>query len=305
MKKFFITLILCAVSIIGFGQNPYFVSQNEAESILLTYLRKSMNDTSTLGSLSMYIIDSLSFSECEPYSVGDTATLFYSWKDVTVAYVYFDYGEGGAATGSHHTTCTIRGVFVAADKRMKPVYIIPQVPYVGFPLSLYDDFYSQQLWWCKSVYEAYYYKLNILGRIEEDSAWSDVEVFEAVVWDDVWNTIKEPVYFDTLYVDTLYIDIHDTTYITIHDTVYIYLDSLGNEVDGWICKSIEIYPNPTNDIITVEGAENVSMTIYNELGQAILNRRIDSEFETFNISDFKPGIYFVKFGNKIIKLIKE
>ncbi len=47
------------------------------------------------------------------------------------------------------------------------------------------------------------------------------------------------------------------------------------------------------------------VTIYNELGQAILNRRIDSEFEMLNMSGFVPGIYFIKFGNQIVKLIKE
>lgn len=325
MKKFFIALCLFLVSILGFGQNPFAVSLNEAKDIFLTHLRISMNDTSTLGTHSMYIIDSISFHDLNTYSIEGQSSdfptvLWYSWKDATVAYCYMIYSPminenndtiGWQNTGSFHTTFTVRGILIAADKRMKPVYIMPNMDFVygmGSTLDIYDtyysQYYSQHLWWCKSVYDAYYYKLNCLHRIAPDVAWENIPADKAVDWTEVWDVIKEPVYLDTLYIDTLYLEVHDTTYITVHDTVY--LDSLGNVIGQWdLFKNIKVYPNPTSDFINVEGAENSMVTIYNELGQAILNRRIDSEFETLNMSGFVPGIYFIKFGNQIVKLIKE
>jgi formylglycine-generating enzyme required for sulfatase activity len=65
-----------------------------------------------------------------------------------------------------------------------------------------------------------------------------------------------------------------------------------------------MYPNPTNDFITVESSnkEEVQMTIYSIQGMVILSKIIQGE--TFvKVSDLTKGIYIVQVGLHVKKLI--
>jgi 6-phosphogluconolactonase (cycloisomerase 2 family) len=73
--------------------------------------------------------------------------------------------------------------------------------------------------------------------------------------------------------------------------------------------AIQLYPNPTSDIIniltSINGAQFVSIT--NILGEVVLNKEVnlvkDSPF-TIDISEQPEGIYFLKVGNSIEKILK-
>lgn len=67
---------------------------------------------------------------------------------------------------------------------------------------------------------------------------------------------------------------------------------------------ISIYPNPASDIINVVGFEpNEIMTIINPNGQII--KSIKLENNKINISDLKPGVYFLKSENIYNRFIKK
>ena len=59
-------------------------------------------------------------------------------------------------------------------------------------------------------------------------------------------------------------------------------------------NNINIYPNPTNDIITIEGDNITYIEIKNIKGQIITKKEVDTNKLTMDISTYKKGIYFVK-----------
>lgn len=69
---------------------------------------------------------------------------------------------------------------------------------------------------------------------------------------------------------------------------------------------IDVYPNPFNETLTINGKENSAIEITNSLGQVILKTKLTSSLYTINTSGFAKGIYFITVeNNKPIKLIKE
>ncbi len=72
---------------------------------------------------------------------------------------------------------------------------------------------------------------------------------------------------------------------------------------------IEIFPNPSTDLITVSGLEkNTSIEVSNALGGLAYKGVANDEIKQIDLSDYKPGIYFItirsgkqEFTRKIIK----
>lgn len=62
---------------------------------------------------------------------------------------------------------------------------------------------------------------------------------------------------------------------------------------------LEVYPNPANGVLTVEGTGR--LTIMNLLGQEILTQEIDGK----TTQELPRGIYFVKLGSAIKKIVVE
>lgn len=76
-------------------------------------------------------------------------------------------------------------------------------------------------------------------------------------------------------------------------------------------KVFAVYPNPANDIITLQ-VDNVHIgkvyAISNMAGQIILKGKITEQHQTIDINQLKAGMYLVQVinaGNKAIKLVKE
>jgi PKD repeat protein len=66
-----------------------------------------------------------------------------------------------------------------------------------------------------------------------------------------------------------------------------------------------IYPNPTKGLFTIELNANTQIIITNILGQEILNEKRNAGKQLFDIQNQVNGIYFVKIGLLIKKIIKE
>lgn len=62
---------------------------------------------------------------------------------------------------------------------------------------------------------------------------------------------------------------------------------------------LSIYPNPSNGKFTIEGTG--TMTVMNTLGQTVLTKEIDSKATI----ELPQGMYFVKLGNEIRKIVME
>ncbi|MBN1112713.1 MAG: C10 family peptidase, partial [Bacteroidales bacterium] len=73
-------------------------------------------------------------------------------------------------------------------------------------------------------------------------------------------------------------------------------------IDDFEKNILTIYPNPTKDVIIINGINNVNLTIYNSAGKTVKTINNYQENQTINVSDLEPGIYFVRvlIKNKII-----
>ena len=68
-------------------------------------------------------------------------------------------------------------------------------------------------------------------------------------------------------------------------------------------NTLLIYPNPAKDYINIIGENNLTIDIYNSLGQKIYSEESENS-TTIKTSDWTPGIYFVKINNQVYKVIK-
>jgi hypothetical protein len=71
--------------------------------------------------------------------------------------------------------------------------------------------------------------------------------------------------------------------------------------------SARIYPNPTNGSFLLQrsvGSADAALSIYNLQGELMMNATISDELTAFDISGYPAGIYFVRVGGQVIKLVK-
>lgn len=71
-----------------------------------------------------------------------------------------------------------------------------------------------------------------------------------------------------------------------------------------VIGNINIYPNPTRDILNITDAENADIQVFDLLGKMILSKENISSNEQLNVSSLKAGVYFAKIskeGNTITK----
>ncbi|HLP65614.1 T9SS type A sorting domain-containing protein [Flavobacterium sp.] len=83
--------------------------------------------------------------------------------------------------------------------------------------------------------------------------------------------------------------------------------SLG--VDENVKKNIVVYPNPTSSNLTIQGEfdSQESITIFNLLGQKVMEHTIDSNEQVVNVSKLASGVYTIYFNSSkaTFKFIKE
>jgi hypothetical protein len=75
-------------------------------------------------------------------------------------------------------------------------------------------------------------------------------------------------------------------------------------------QQVDIYPNPTNSIITLSGGEKGSIvTIYNVLGEVILSQEISNDKTEIDVSSETNGIYFLRitseYGSITKRIVKQ
>jgi hypothetical protein len=88
----------------------------------------------------------------------------------------------------------------------------------------------------------------------------------------------------------------------------------GINESGVMSSEFVVYPNPISNIITVismssKGTTSApgeeSIEIYNSLGERIFKIELKEETTQINLSEYAAGIYFVRIGAKVKKIVKE
>ena len=95
-----------------------------------------------------------------------------------------------------------------------------------------------------------------------------------------------------LYLDTIQGYLNPRMYEVLDLANHVPIISGTNNIEGTI---IDIYPNPANNVLNIVsynvGIEKVN--IYNLNGQLVLNKDVNNNQKTINISSLESGIYIV------------
>ncbi len=69
--------------------------------------------------------------------------------------------------------------------------------------------------------------------------------------------------------------------------------------------TLNIYPNPANDLLHIINAQGMEFDVYSMDGRLVFNRKIvDSQYFSFSVANFNPGLYIILFhdGSKLLKI---
>ena len=71
------------------------------------------------------------------------------------------------------------------------------------------------------------------------------------------------------------------------------------DIDDWeIINNLKIYPNPTEDFVTLNGltSEEVTLEVYTTIGNRLFskNQAVNNESVVFSLKNYPVGVYIVK-----------
>ena len=90
------------------------------------------------------------------------------------------------------------------------------------------------------------------------------------------------------------------------DNVVLPASTVITEIETVVGKNVAIYPNPTDDVLNIQlGDIQSDVEIFNSLGQVVGHYGNISGDVQINVADLDAGIYFVKIGEKVEKVIKK
>ena len=64
--------------------------------------------------------------------------------------------------------------------------------------------------------------------------------------------------------------------------------------------AIVVYPNPTQDVLYVKGAENTILRVYDMQGQLLQT----AEGDRLTVSSLSTGTYLLQIGTQVVRFIK-
>ena len=106
--------------------------------------------------------------------------------------------------------------------------------------------------------------------------------------------------FDTIIVyDTVTVIVYDTVLVAVTDTLIIDVSLTGISPPN-NTNTLLVYPNPTNDQITINNGDYLSMTGYtvkiiNSIGQDVFSSAVTTPQFVIDISTLGPiGLYFIQ-----------
>ncbi|MEP5338204.1 MAG: T9SS type A sorting domain-containing protein [Algibacter sp.] len=59
----------------------------------------------------------------------------------------------------------------------------------------------------------------------------------------------------------------------------------------------KIYPNPVKDIFTITNSQSADIIVYNILGKVVLNKKMENNNDSVDISNLNTGVYYVSINN--------
>ena len=153
--------------------------------------------------------------------------------------------------------------------------------------------------------------LPLTGIVEPDEATNQTIIWSvanagttgAIITNNVFFAISEGVAIVTATI-TAGADC-ETDY---EQSFFINVGNIGIvEVDNK--SSLRVYPNPTNGELLIEyeqqTIDNAEYSIYNLVGQMVMQGKLSDETTTINVELLASGMYFLKIAEKTVKFVKQ
>ena len=158
-------------------------------------------------------------------------------------------------------------------------------------------------------------KLDFETATETNNAYFTIERSQdGINWDEVEElagagTTVTPQYYTAMdyspYLGTSYYRLKQTDF----DGSFSYSPIVSVTLSKSIDADISIFPNPTKDVLTIQGAQDVlgNISILNTLGQEVSSRISKvaySNSTVIDLSNLETGIYLIRVANRTYKVRK-
>ena len=126
---------------------------------------------------------------------------------------------------------------------------------------------------------------------------------EEVYLTDPTNTVIDAVHYVNMPSDKGFARVPNGTGPMQYQThTYDATNQNGTGIDNInVSGKMRVYPNPSNNRIYVLGATK-GVSVFNMMGQEVFHKK---QVKSIDISNWENGIYFVKSGNSVVKIIKQ
>jgi len=126
---------------------------------------------------------------------------------------------------------------------------------------------------------------------------------EEVYLTDPTNTVIDAVHYVNMIADKGFARVpNGTGAMQYQDHTYNAINQNNTAiVDVNVSGNMRVYPNPSINRIYVLGATE-SVSVFNMMGQEVFYKQ---EVKSIDISNWENGVYFVKSGNSVVKIIKQ
>ena len=81
----------------------------------------------------------------------------------------------------------------------------------------------------------------------------------------------------------------------------IYFAPTSTDVNDTLVNTIFVYPNPTQDVLMIQGAESQTLRVYNLQGSLLLTQW-GNQISVGNLPD---GTYLLQIGTQVVRFIKK
>jgi hypothetical protein len=126
---------------------------------------------------------------------------------------------------------------------------------------------------------------------------------EVYLTDPSGIVVIDAVHFVNMPTDIAYARVPNGTGVMTHQTQTY--DANNQNISGMnnveLHLNMRVYPNPSNTRIYILGA-TTTVDIFNMMGQKIYS---ENKVTSIDISAWESGIYFVKSGNSVVKILKQ
>jgi hypothetical protein len=80
----------------------------------------------------------------------------------------------------------------------------------------------------------------------------------------------------------------------LYDNIYFHKNTVLSS-DSFTASKVKLYPNPTSNVLNIESLGTIqTISVYNVLGQEVINKALNSTSTSLDVSSLNSGIYVVK-----------